>query len=202
MTRLQHQHNGKIPNLLLLHCYSVSFLVFVLYYVSCCDYYVDGFLVIKTNNNIVPIQQLYPSSSTPSIGILPTSTKQTKTALFESTETDKNSNNDNGDIPTMDWLTDGLEREADKVRDNKKKKINGYNVDMTKAETYMEEYEGRSGDLGDDIPIPTTGVSVADEMVAATRDRFYSELVPITMGNGNSMLVCGAVDLSKNVYQL
>eukprot|EP00536_Pseudo-nitzschia_multiseries_P000138 jgi/Psemu1/178083/e_gw1.3.216.1 len=48
---------------------------------------------------------------------------------------------------------------------------------------YLEEHSVE-GDLGD-VPIPTTGLSVSDEMGKTQKDRFYSQLVPISgLGKG------------------
>ena len=128
---------------------------------SSCQFasYVNGF-AIMTNH-----QQ-------PKTTIIPIASQRRNLVLFVSTE------NDQDDIPTMDWLTDGLKKESADSIDGDDDGTQYSEADMTKAKTYMEEHEGRSGDLGD-VPIPTTGVSVADEMVNANRDRFYTELVHI-----------------------
>jgi len=63
----------------------------------------------------------------------------------------------------MDWLTDTLSKSDD---------------DMADSSPYIEEHSV-DGDLGD-VPIPTTGLSVADEMGKVQKDRFYTEIVPIT----------------------
>jgi hypothetical protein len=81
---------------------------------------------------------------------------------------DPSQNQDGEIIPSMDWLTDGLANEKNDAPESS---------DMSKAAAYMEEHEG-GGDLGD-VPIPTTGVSVSDEMERANKDRFFTELVPI-----------------------
>lgn len=73
------------------------------------------------------------------------------------------SGNDEDDIPSMDWLTDTLSKSDD---------------DMADSSPYIEEHSV-DGDLGD-VPIPTTGLSVADEMGKVLKDRFYTEIVPIT----------------------
>jgi hypothetical protein len=67
----------------------------------------------------------------------------------------------------MDWLTDSL---STPQRDDNDE------LDLTKS-TYMEEHNP-NGDLGD-VPIPTTGISVSDEMETAQKDRFFTEVVPI-----------------------
>jgi glyoxylase-like metal-dependent hydrolase (beta-lactamase superfamily II) len=49
---------------------------------------------------------------------------------------------------------------------------------------YLEEYDPDADSLGD-MPIPTTGISVAEEMEKAAKTRFYSEVVRITgLGKG------------------
>ncbi|KAG7345219.1 hypothetical protein IV203_032750 [Nitzschia inconspicua] len=49
---------------------------------------------------------------------------------------------------------------------------------------YLEEHDPDADSLGD-LPIPTTGISVADEMEKAAKTRFYSEVVQITgLGDG------------------
>ena len=82
------------------------------------------------------------------------------------------------DVPSMDWLTDTLSKpQRDDDADDATR------IDLTKN-TYMEEHTA-DGDLGD-VPIPTTGVSVADEMDNSQRDRFFTELVPIKgLGKGD-----------------
>jgi len=71
--------------------------------------------------------------------------------------------NHEDDIPSMDWLTDTLSKPDD---------------DMADSSPYIEEHSV-DGDLGD-VPIPTTGLSVADEMGKALKDRFFTEVVPIS----------------------
>lgn len=78
------------------------------------------------------------------------------------------------DVPSMDWLTDSLEKQS-------KDEVDGPTVDesdMTQRNPYLEEHEG-GADLGD-APIPTTGVSVAEEMDRAQKEQFFAKLVPIT----------------------
>ena len=78
----------------------------------------------------------------------------------------------NGDeIPSMDWLT--------KPSVNKDGKSTSVDLDFDSS-PYMEEYDV-DDDLGD-VPIPTTGVSVTDEMEKANKDRFATEVVPILKG--------------------
>ncbi len=89
---------------------------------------------------------------------------------------------DDDEIPSMDWLTDTLSTTggddsttADKFSDESMSDLN--------SSPYLEEHSV-DGDLGD-VPIPTTGVSVADEMDKAAKERFYTQLVPITgLGKG------------------
>ena len=86
------------------------------------------------------------------------------------------------DVPSMDWLTDTLSTTggddsatADRFSDESMSDLNN--------SPYLEEHSV-DGDLGD-VPIPTTGVSVADEMDKAAKERFYTQLVPITgLGKG------------------
>lgn len=76
------------------------------------------------------------------------------------------------DIPSMDWLT-GSSDDGD----------TGGIENLADSSPYIEEHS-IDEDLGD-VPIPTTGVSVADEMVKTQKDRYYTEIVPITgLGNG------------------
>jgi hypothetical protein len=78
----------------------------------------------------------------------------------------------NGDeIPSMDWLTNPL------VKKDGTSSSNDLDFDSS---PYMEEYDVDE-DLGD-VPIPTTGVSVTDEMEKANKDRFVTEVVPIIKG--------------------
>ncbi|VEU33414.1 unnamed protein product [Pseudo-nitzschia multistriata] len=82
----------------------------------------------------------------------------------------------------MDWLTDTLSTPPEKGTG-----ATGGNMysdeNMADASPYLEEHSVE-GDLGD-VPIPTTGLSVSDEMGKTQKDRFYSQLVPITgLGKG------------------
>lgn len=85
------------------------------------------------------------------------------------------------EIPSMDWLTDSLSAPPDSDQPSNKYSDES-NSDLNSS-PYLEEHDV-DGDLGD-VPIPTTGVSVADEMEKAQKDRFHSDLVPITgLGEG------------------
>ena len=81
---------------------------------------------------------------------------------------------DDDEIPSMDWLTNSLANQSDDVSslDSPLEDLSQY---------YMEEHNADKDDLGD-VPIPTTGVSVADEMEAAQKDRFTTEFKPIKQG--------------------
>jgi hypothetical protein len=94
--------------------------------------------------------------------ILPTrsSLAPIQNVLFES----KDSSSDD-DIPSMDWLTDSL---ATKEED-KESNVNN--------NLYIEEHD-QDGFMGD-VPIPTTGISVADEMEKTQKERFFTEVVSI-----------------------
>lgn len=80
--------------------------------------------------------------------------------LFESVEPSPKD-----EAPTMDWLTDSLA----KNEDSEEKDIN--------ENLYIEEHDP-DGFMGD-IPIPTTGISVADEMEKTQKERFFTEVVRI-----------------------
>jgi glyoxylase-like metal-dependent hydrolase (beta-lactamase superfamily II) len=85
------------------------------------------------------------------------------------------------------------EKDLDKIlKPNKANKIsihknNEYPDDrMSDLSTtpYLEEHDPDELGVGD-VPIPTTGVSVADEMAKAAKDRFYTEVVRIRgLGKG------------------
>jgi len=110
-----------------------------------------------------------------------------------------NMNNNDDEIPSMDWLTDTLKESRGNDDDDDDDNFNNNNntgkapsspnrysdENMSDLSTspYLEEHS-IDGDLGD-VPIPTTGVSVSDEMEKAQKDRFYTQLVPITgLGKG------------------
>jgi glyoxylase-like metal-dependent hydrolase (beta-lactamase superfamily II) len=80
--------------------------------------------------------------------------------LFESIDSSSND-----DIPTMDWLTDSLATKEEEKEQN----INN--------NLYIEEHDA-DGFMGD-VPIPTTGISVADEMEKTQKERFFTEVVSI-----------------------
>ena len=89
---------------------------------------------------------------------------------------------DDDEIPSMDWLTDTLST-VDGDNNMSKDKFSDESMSDLNSSPYLEEHSV-DGDLGD-VPIPTTGVSVSDEMEKAQRDRFYTQLVPITgLGKG------------------
>ena len=84
-----------------------------------------------------------------------------KNGLYESSSTESNldhspENDSDSDVPSMDWLTNSLNK-ANDPGDND----NESNFDLT-SKAYIEEHEAND-DLGD-VPIPTTGVSVSDQM--------------------------------------
>ena len=87
------------------------------------------------------------------------------------------------DVPTMDWLTDSL------VRKEGTNAMMGVRVkdgaqDMADDSPFVEEFD-RDGGLGD-APLPSTGVSVADEMYRASSEGFFTELVPVVKGFDDS----------------
>lgn len=94
--------------------------------------------------------------------------------------------NPDGDdeIPNMDWLTNTLAKPS--ADDDGTESRNIYDDEKLadlNTSPYMEEHD-IDGDLGD-VPIPTTGVSVSDEMTEAQKTRFFTEIVPITgLGKG------------------
>ena len=83
------------------------------------------------------------------------------------------------DVPTMDWLTESLVRKEGtdammgvRVKDGAQ--------DMADDSPFVEEFD-RDGGLGE-APLPSTGVSVADEMYRASSEGFFTELVPVVKG--------------------
>lgn len=104
--------------------------------------------------------------------------------------------NGDGEIPSMDWLTGALadiqptdNDDADDPIASATKRPSDYMSDLSTT-PYLEEHNAE-GDLGD-APIPTTGISVADEINKAQKDRFYTEVVPIT-GLGEGVLAAQIV---------
>lgn len=90
---------------------------------------------------------------------------------------------DEDEIPSMDWLTDTLSLSTDGDESASMNKFSDESMSDLNSSPYLEEHSV-DGDLGD-VPIPTTGVSVSDEMEKAQKDRFYTQLVPITgLGKG------------------
>lgn len=72
------------------------------------------------------------------------------------------------DVPSMDWLTDSL---STATTDNDEKDIT--------ENLYIEEHDP-DGVLGEaNNPIPSTGISVADEMEKTQKERFCTDLVAI-----------------------
>jgi hypothetical protein len=130
------------------------------------------------------------------------------TLLFSSKESTKNEiveddeEEEEDEIPSMDWLTNSLESKdsemakestSSSATDNEENGLafdfskmlsNKRSKDINERQYYMEEHSQSTDDLGD-VPIPTTGISVADEMAAAQKDRFTTELVPIQKGLGD-----------------
>lgn len=95
----------------------------------------------------------------------------------------KNDDDVNDDIPSMDWLTDTLSTPIDSDDDATKNKFSDESMSDLDSSPYLEEHSV-DGDLGD-VPIPTTGLSVSDEMGKAQKERLYTQLVPITgLGKG------------------
>lgn len=87
--------------------------------------------------------------------------------------------NSGDDVPNMDWLTDSLSKQEGldamkgvQVKDGAK--------DMADDSPYVEQFAADAG-LGD-APLPSTGVSVADEMYRASAEAFFTELVPVIKG--------------------
>eukprot|EP00531_Pseudo-nitzschia_arenysensis_P004510 CAMPEP_0116115122 /NCGR_PEP_ID=MMETSP0329-20121206/339_1 /TAXON_ID=697910 /ORGANISM="Pseudo-nitzschia arenysensis, Strain B593" /LENGTH=505 /DNA_ID=CAMNT_0003608535 /DNA_START=47 /DNA_END=1564 /DNA_ORIENTATION=+ len=91
---------------------------------------------------------------------------------------------DEDEIPSMDWLTDTLSSSTAGDKSASENKFNDESMSDLNSSPYLEEHSV-DGDLGD-VPIPTTGVSVSDEMEKAQKDRFYTQLVPI-MGLGKGV---------------
>jgi hypothetical protein len=87
------------------------------------------------------------------------------------------------EIPSMDWLTDTLSTSTSGEDSATTDKYSDENMSDLSSSPYLEEHSV-DGDLGD-VPIPTTGMSISDEMGKAQNDRFYTQLVPITgLGEG------------------
>ena len=92
-------------------------------------------------------------------------------------------NDDNDEIPSMDWLTDSLSTPAGDGDSAIQNTYNDESMSTLNSSPYLEEHSV-DGDLGD-VPIPTTGLSLSDEMEKVQKERFYSQLVPITgLGKG------------------
>jgi hypothetical protein len=91
-----------------------------------------------------------------------------------------NNGEDDNDVPSMDWLTNALNKGPDSGDDGNDDNESFPEDFMSNGSTtpYLEEHDPE-GDLGD-VPIPTTGISVADEMEKAQKVRFYSEVVEIS----------------------
>ncbi len=103
-----------------------------------------------------------------SIAYPPPTRRHSSSALLDSSTADD-------EIPTLDWLTDSL---ADKER-------NGVQLhegvkDMADDSPFVEEFDADAG-LGE-APLPSTGVSVADEMQRTQVDYFFTEIVPVIKG--------------------
>lgn len=82
------------------------------------------------------------------------------------------------EIPSMDWLTDTLSTPPDSDQSRTTNEYSDENYFDLNASPYLEEHSV-DGDLGD-VPIPTTGLSVSDEMEKVQKDRFHTDLVPIS----------------------
>jgi hypothetical protein len=80
-------------------------------------------------------------------------------------------------VPSMDWLADALNEGPGAVDDQEGDLFPEDAMSDLSTTPYIEEHDPE-GDLGDP-PIPTTGISVADEMEKAQKARFYSEVVEI-----------------------
>ena len=90
---------------------------------------------------------------------------------------------DDDEIPSMDWLTDTLSTSTGVNDSTSTNKFSQESMSDLNSSPYLEEHSV-DGDLGD-VPIPTTGVSVSDEMEKAQKDRFYTQIVPIIgLGKG------------------
>jgi len=95
----------------------------------------------------------------------------------------RNNDGDDDDIPSMDWLTDSLSVASGDDKSETTNKYNDESMSDMNSSPFLEEHS-IDGDLGD-VPIPTTGLSVSDEMEKAQKDRFYTQLVPISgLGKG------------------
>lgn len=91
---------------------------------------------------------------------------------------DDHYNNGSDDVPSMDWLTDSLSSTALSTTEEENAQFNDNDDDNDVDYPFLEELDDDA--MAENIPIPTTGVSLADEMANAQRDRFYSEVVPIS----------------------
>jgi hypothetical protein len=88
---------------------------------------------------------------------------------------------DNG-VPTMDWLTDSPVMTGNDEGDTGDDSVDFPSFSM--EGDGGDEFDDDDDDAADRFisetnPIPSTGISVADEMQYAQRDRYYSEVVPI-----------------------
>lgn len=84
----------------------------------------------------------------------------------------------------MDWLTKSLAMDEDGST-SANSNVMGVSVqdgatDMADDSPFVEEFDSEDG-LGE-APVPSTGVSVADEMQRAQADHFFTELVPVIKG--------------------
>lgn len=83
----------------------------------------------------------------------------------------------NDEVPSMDWLTDGLSTTYGEG-------VNSLSSSNTRQEgdperLYIEDFDPNAIMGEADAPIPTTGISVSDEMMKAQRDGYASEVVKI-----------------------
>ena len=170
MERITHCHPGKTPRrgvlLLILHgCVIVG----------------NDALLAFTGPSRLQARSTHASLSFPlpkrcSVLYSSTRSRPGKKETNQSPRDDDDDNDVRGDneIPSMDWLTDSLAN-----YDGDISSIDNPLEDA--AQYYMEEHSADKDDLGD-VPIPTTGVSVADEMESAQKDRFITDFIPIKRG--------------------
>ena len=90
---------------------------------------------------------------------------------------------DSDEVPSMDWLTSSLSTSTGNDDSVTRHAYNDETISNLNSSPYLEEHIV-DGDLGD-VPIPTTGMSLSDEMEKAQKESFRTKLVPITgLGKG------------------
>ena len=81
------------------------------------------------------------------------------------------------EIPTMDWLTDGLKKKGGEEDEEGESSTIETTDDPEKL--YIEDIDPESVMGESDAPIPSTGVTVADEILKTQQEGYASEVVKI-----------------------